>query len=226
MIPPGRPLPPSGEPPWATVVGVAEDVRYRGLHDPRYDVYLAYQQITGVLVKHLMVRTSLEPAAMASTIRGEVLQVDRTALVENVTTMERMVNAATAPWRFSASTLTILAVVAIALASLGVAAVLTQAVVERRREIGVRIAVGAQPRHIAGLVMREGVLLTTSGIVIGLAAAFASGRAFSALLYEVSPMDPLTMAAVAVFVALVGGAAMLVPVRRATRVDAIEALRH
>ena len=129
-------------------------------------------------------------------------------------------------WRFSAATLGMLAIVAVVLASLGVYAVLSHAVVERRREIGVRVAVGALPRQIAGLVVREGALLIGVGALIGVAASLAAGRAVSDLLHDVPPVDPLTIAAVTLLFALVSLAAMLVPVRRAVRVNAVDVLRQ
>jgi predicted permease len=211
---------------WATVVGVVEDARYRGIIDPRFDLYLAYRQAPGLLVKHLMVRTSQDPLSLAASIRTAAQTLDRTALVEGITTMDQLVNRATAPWRFSASTLGLLGLVALALASLGVYAIVSQSVQERTREIGVRVAVGALPRQVASLVLRDTLTLTAAGIVIGLGVAAGAGRVLTGLLYNVQPADPLTLSAMAALFLSVSTAAVLLPVWRATRVDPVRALRQ
>jgi predicted permease len=211
---------------WPTVVGVVADARYRGLSDLRFDLYVPYLQHPGLLVKHLMVRTSRDPLALVDAIRNEAKALESTALVENVATMDQIVGRAMAPWRFSASTLALLSLLALGLASLGVYASVSQSVVERTREIGVRVAVGALPRQIAGLVLHDGLRLTAMGIALGLAAAIAAGRVLTSLLYEVQPYDPLTLTGMAVLFLIVSTAAILIPVRRATRVDPVCALRE
>jgi putative ABC transport system permease protein len=211
---------------WPLVVGVVEDARYRGLSDPRFDLYVPYLQHSELLVKHLMVRTRQEPLAVVNAIRHNARTLESTALIENVRTMDGIVGDAMAPWRFSASTLGLLGILALALASLGVYAIVNQSVVERTREIGVRVAVGARPRQIATLVMRDGLRLTMVGIAIGLAAAVFASRVLTTLLYNVQPRDPMTLIGMALLFACVSTAAMLVPMWRAIRVDAIAALKR
>jgi putative ABC transport system permease protein len=211
---------------WPMVVGVVEDARYRGLSDPRFDLFVPYLQHDALLVKHLMIRTRQDPLALVDAIRRHVRALEPTALVENVTTMDRIVGRAMAPWRFSASTLGLLGMLALALASLGVYAIVNQSVVERTREIGVRVAVGAAPRQIATLVARDGLRLTGAGIAVGLAAALFASRILTSLLYGVEPRDPTTLVGMALLFACVSTAAMLIPMWRATRVDAIVALRQ
>jgi putative ABC transport system permease protein len=211
---------------WATVVGVVEDARYRGLLDPRFDLYVPYLQTPGLLVKHLMVRSAGDPLPLADAIRREARRLDASALVENVARMEHVVGQSVAPWRFSTSTLGLLGVLALAIASLGVYAVVSQSVVERTREIGVRVAVGAVPREIVALVLRDAVSLTGLGIAVGLAAALGAGRALTGLLYDVQPADPVTLAGMAALFAAVSAVAVLRPVWRATRVDPVRALRQ
>ena len=211
---------------WPLVVGVVEDARYRGLSDPRFDLYVPYLQHSELLVKHLMVRTRQETLAVVNAIRHNARTLESTALIENVRTMDGIVGDALAPWRFSASTLGLLGILALALASLGVYAIVNQSVVERTREIGVRVAVGARPRQIATLVMRDGLRLTMVGIAIGLAAAVFASRVLTTLLYNVQPRDPLTLIGMALLFACVSTAAMLVPMWRAIRVDAISALKR
>jgi putative ABC transport system permease protein len=211
---------------WPLVVGVVEDARYRGLSDPRFDLYVPYLQHSEVLVKHLMVRTRQEPLTVVNAIRHTARTLEATALIENVRTMEGIVGAAMATWRFSASTLGLLGILALALASLGVYAIVNQSVVGRTREIGVRIAVGARPRQIATLVIGDGLRLTMVGIALGLAAAVFASRLLTSLLYNVQPRDPMTLIGMALLFAFVSTAAMLVPMWRAIRVDAIAALRR
>jgi ABC-type antimicrobial peptide transport system permease subunit len=208
------------------VVGVTENARFRGLTDARFDLYLPYWQAPDVLVKHLMVRTSQDPLSLTASIRIAAQSLDRTALVEGVSTMDRLVDRAIAPWRFSVSTLGLLSLLAIALASMGIYAVVSQSVLERTREIGVRVAVGALPRQIASLVLRDSLTLTAAGIAIGLAVATGAARVLTGLLYDVQPADPLTLSAMAALFLSVSTAAVLLPVWRATRVDPVRALRQ
>jgi putative ABC transport system permease protein len=226
LLPPGVSPDEQGRPRWATVVGVVHDARYRGLTDLRFDLYLPYLQIPGMPVKHLMVRTSREPLSLVSSIRAEARQLDPSTLIEKVAAMEDLVHRATAPWQFSAWTLGLLSLLALALASLGVYAAVSQSVVERTREIGVRVAVGALPREIVGLVLREGLGLTMAGIGVGLAIAMAVGRILTGLLFEVRPIDPLTLAGMAMLFLVVSAAALVLPAWRAARVDPASALRR
>ena len=211
---------------WASVVGVVEDARYRGLTDPRFDLYVAHEQAPGLLVKHVMVRSSGEPLALANAIRTEARRLEPTALVEGVTTMDQLVNRALAPWRFGALTLGLLGLLALALASMGIFAVVSQSVLERTREIGVRVAVGALPRQIASLVLRDTLRLTAVGIALGLAVAVGAGRVLTSLLYDVQPADPLTLSGMAAIFLTVSTAAVLVPAWRATHVDPVRALKR
>ena len=226
IAPPNAPLDAQGRPQWSTVVGVAQDARYRGLADPRFDLYLPYLQIPSLLVKHLMVRTSGNPRALATRVRAEAHRLEPTALVEGIATLDDIVARAMAPWTFGVSTLGLLGVLALLLASLGVYATSSQSVVERTREIGVRVAVGALPRDVASLVLWEGLGLTLVGIVLGLAGAMGIGRVLTGLLFEVRPIDPLILAAMAILFSAVSTSAILLPAWRASRVDPVRALRQ
>ena len=226
ILPSGPPTDAQGLPQWSTVVGVVEDARYRGLTDPRFDLYVPYLQRPDHAVKHLMVRARRDPLSLVDAIRAEARRLEPTALVEGVTTMDRLVDRAIAPWRFSASTLGLLSLLALVLASLGVYAVVSQSVQERTREIGVRVAVGALPRQIASLVLRDSMSLTAVGVVAGLCVAAVAGRALRGLLYGVQPSDPLTLIAMAALFLVVSTTAVLMPVWRATRVDPVRVLRQ
>jgi putative ABC transport system permease protein len=210
----------------ATLVGIVEDARYRGLTDPRFDLYVPYLQRPDHAVKHLMVRTRREALSLVGPIAAEARRLEPTALVENISTMDQLVGRAVAPWRFSASTLGFLALLALALASMGVYAIVSQSVVERTREIGVRVAVGALPRQIATLVLGDSLSLTAAGIASGLACGIGAGRALSSLLYDVQPADPLVLSAMAALFLVVSTIAVVMPVWRATRVDPVQVLRQ
>jgi putative ABC transport system permease protein len=177
-------------------------------------------------VKHLMVRTTLDPASLTGPIRAEARRLDATALVENAAVMSSLVDQATAPWRFSAWTLGLLGLIALLLASFGVFATLSQSVVERTREIGIRVAVGALPRQVAGLVFREGVALTMVGITLGLSVATLTGGFLGRLLFEVPAIDAATLAGMAVLFSLISAVAVYVPAWRAARLDPTIALRR
>jgi len=226
ILPPGQGPDEKGQPRWATVVGVVEDARYRGINDLRFDLYLPEAQIPGMRVKHLMVRSTVDPASLTGAIRAEARRLEATALVENAAVMSTLVDQATAPWRFSAWTLGLLGLLALTLASFGVFATLSQSVVERTREIGIRVAVGALPRQVAGLVFREGVALTIAGIALGSTVATLAGGFLGRLLFEVPAIDAVTLAGVAALFGLVGAIAVYVPAWRASRLDPTVALRR
>jgi putative ABC transport system permease protein len=204
--------------PWATVVGVARDARYRGLTDPRFDLYLPEAQ-SDLRVKHVMVRATGDPVALGAAVRAEARRLDPTVLVENLAALGHVVRQATAPWRFSVSTLGLLSVVALALAVLGVYATVSQTVVERRVEIAIRVAVGAVPSQVAGLVLREGVRLAVAGIALGVAVAAMMSRALAGLLYEVRPLDPLTSVTAALLFFAVAVTALALPASKAARTE-------
>ena len=226
ILPPGQGLDAQGRSRWATVVGVVQDARYRGINDLRYDLYLPQAQVPGMRVKHLMVRTTVDAASLTSSIRAEARRLDPTVLVENAVVMSSFVERATAPWRFSAWTLGLLGVIALALASFGVFATLSQSVVERTREIGIRVAVGALPRQVSALVFREGVALTLIGIVLGSTVATLAGGYLGRVLFEVPAIDAATLAGMAVLFSLVSGIAVYVTAWRAARLDPTAALRR
>lgn len=211
---------------WSTVVGVVSDVRYRGLADVRFDLYVPFEQKPDAPVKHLMVRTSGNPVALAAAIRAEARRLESTASVDGITTMEHIVDRAAAPWRFSASTLGALSLLALGLAILGVYGIVSQSVMERTREIAVRVALGALPRDVVRLVLREAMAMTFLGVAGGVTAAIAIGRVLTALLFGVRPIDPATFAAMALLFTIVSAAATLIPARRALRIDPASALRQ
>ena len=226
LLAPGAPKDVNGKPMWSTVVGVVDDARYRGITDVRFDLYVPYLQRPNEPVKHFMVRTRNDPLPLSRVIRAEALRLEPMALVEGATTMEAIVGNAVAPWRFSASTIGFLSVLAIVIATIGIYGIVQQSSLERTREIAVRVAVGASSRSIAALVLYEALLVVLAGITVGLLAAGAASRVLVSLLFDVQPLDPVTFSVMAVLLGIVALAATYIPARRAARVEPLVALRY
>jgi len=214
-----------------TVVGLVGDIMVRGLErtsEPQ--MYLPTTRIPeGPLTfydpKELVIRTDARPADLVSAVREIIGRVDPDQPVSNVSTLAELLATQTAPRWAQIRVLAALAAVALVLCGLGLHGLLSYMVTARRREIGVRLALGAEPGHIARRVVWDGVSLVLIGLVPGLLLAFAAGRSLSALLFGVPPGDPATiLAAVGLCLAMsFTGAA--VPARRAVRVDPISVLR-
>jgi putative ABC transport system permease protein len=180
---------------------------------------------TGVRRINLLTRTEVEPSSLASAVRGAIAAVNKDQAVFNVRTMEEIVAQSVAPRRFSMLLLAVFAVIALGLASIGIYGMMSYAVAQRRREIGVRMALGAQSSNVLRLVIGQGMKLVLCGVVLGLIASVALTRTIESLLFGVSATDPLTFAAIALLLALVALAACWLPARRAMKVNPIEALR-
>jgi ABC-type antimicrobial peptide transport system permease subunit len=173
----------------------------------------------------MALRTTGMPEAITNAIRERVRRLDRDLPVEGAIAMESVLSSSVAPQRLMTVALAAFAVVSLLLATVGLYGVLAFSVTQRVREIGVRVAMGARPADILGLIVRQGLLLVAIGLILGLAAAVAATRVLGQLLYQVEPTDPGTFAAVAVCFAVVGAIACLLPARRAARVDPVVALR-
>jgi putative ABC transport system permease protein len=217
--------PEGAEPRWLTVVGVVEDARYRELTAARYDLYLPFRQ-TLPPVKHYVVRTHGDPLSVVPALRETVKRADSRLTVESVTTMEHIVARTVAPWRFSTIVFTAFSVLALFFAVIGLAALTAYAVKQRTREIGIRVALGAQPREVVGLLMREGASLVIAGLAIGIPCALLLTRVLSSQLVAVTPTDPPTFVIVAGVLAAVSLAAAYLPARAAAAVDPVAALRR
>jgi putative ABC transport system permease protein len=175
---------------------------------------------------NVLVRTEAEPLSMASAARGQVAALNKDQAVFNVRTMEQAVAQSVAPRRFSMMLLTVFAVVALALASLGIYGLMSYVVAQSTREIGVRMALGAQARDVLKLVIGQGMTLALAGVAIGLVASLALARTMKTLLFGVSANDPITFAGIALLLASVALLACLIPARKATKVDPMIALRN
>jgi putative ABC transport system permease protein len=163
---------------------------------------------------------------LASAIKSEIADIDPNLPVANMQPMTRLIADSSKDRRFHLLLLTSFAAIALALAAVGIYGVLSYAVAQRTNELGIRIAMGAKTRDILGMVIRQGMLLTAVGLIIGVALAFAVTRVMASLLFEVAPTDPITFAGVALILSLVALAASFLPARHATRVDPLEALRY
>jgi predicted permease len=214
----------TGEEPF-TVVGVIADARVIALAKPDpMMIYVPYwfRCDSGA---NLVVRTSQDPATMADAIRKTIWSVDAGVPVPEVRTLSGVVADSVANRRFETDLLLLFAASALLLAGLGVYGVVTYSVVQRRREIGLRLALGAQRVNIYGLILQDGLLPVAVGSVAGIAIAFASARLVGSLLFQVSPYDPGIVTGAVCILLVVGTAACLLPARRAAGVEPMEALR-
>lgn len=216
--------PESGQP-WMTVVGVVSDMRRTGFDRPvRYETFLPHAQFTARTMT-LVVRTVGEPAQMAGPVRQAVRAIDPDQPVFEVSTMDEMLSGMIAQRRFSMALIATFATLALVLALVGVYGVTSYLVAQRTREIGVRLALGADPRSVVGMVVRQGMVVAGVALALGVAAALALTRLMAGLLYGVSSTDLLTFAAVVALLAAVTAVANWLPARRAARVDLSIALR-
>ena len=174
---------------------------------------------------NLLTRTEAEPLNLASAVRGQIAALNKDQAVFNVRTMEQIVAQSVAARRFSMLLLTVFALVALALASLGIYGLMSYAVAQRSREIGVRMALGAQASDVLSMVIRQGMKLALVGVTLGLVASLALTRTMKNLLFGVSATDPATFSAIALLLIAVALLACFVPARRATKVDPMVALR-
>lgn len=213
----------SGDP--SEVVGVVSDVRYRAIETaPVPDVYIPLAQSYTSRMR-LFVRSAVDPLTLAPAIAREVHALDANLPLSELKTMDDRVADAMWRTRIGAWLLSAFAALALLLTAIGIFGVMAQAVTQRTAEIGIRMALGAQARDILGLVLGRAAVVTAVGIVIGVGAALLLTRLLAALLYGVEPADPATFVSVAVLLGVIALVAGYIPARRATRVDAIAALR-
>jgi ABC-type antimicrobial peptide transport system permease subunit len=208
-----------------TVVGIVGDGKYQTIgEDPLPYVYLSLRQShRGAVVLHL--RSPAGSSSLAAAVRAEILALDETLPVDDLQAMRSAMGFALLPARLAAGMVTGLATVSLLLASIGLFGVISSAVSQGMHDIGVRVALGASPADVVTFVLRQGVLLTATGIVFGLIGGFALARVMAALLFEVSATDMFAYVPAA---ALLTGVALLAsfgPARRAARADTLAALK-
>jgi putative ABC transport system permease protein len=210
-----------------TIVGVVGDVRHEGLDGaPKPEMYVPIAQAPNVEgAARIVVRTSGAPTAIAATMRAIVTAADSGVPLDMMRTMDELVAASAGQPRFRAVLLAALSGLALVIAMVGVYGVTSYAVVQRTRELGICLAVGAAPHDVLRLVLGRSLLLIGAGIVCGLLAAVALTRLISDLLYDITPLDLTTFAAVTLLLFAVAFVASYLPARRATRIDPVTALR-
>jgi predicted permease len=215
----------NGRPFWRKIIGVVGNVRHMGLDKgPRHEIYFPFPQFP-VSFQTLVVRTDGDPRKLVAAIRNQVQAIDKDQPISNISTMEELLARSVSQPRFSLLLMGIFAGVALALAAVGIYGVMSYLVAQRTHEIGVRMALGAQVNDVFKLVVKQGMTLTLTGVLVGLIIAIGLTRLLRNLLFDVSATDPLTYIAIAALLILVALAACLVPARRATKVDPLVSLR-
>jgi ABC-type antimicrobial peptide transport system permease subunit len=211
---------------WRQIVGIVEDGKYQSLNDENHPaifwpMFQRYENTTT-----LVARSHLPADQLISTLRKAVLSMDRSMPLFDVGTLEDHLALPLTPARLAASALGGFGFLAVVLAAIGVYGTMAYAVARRTREIGIRVAIGASKSNVLALVMRRSALLLAIGTLCGVAAALAVGRLFNAVLYGVSPRDPVTYALAIALITAVTLLACTIPVQCALAVDPASALRE
>jgi predicted permease len=213
-------------PRWQTVVGVVATARYREIESPRLDLYLPHRQSSSD-VQHFVVRTAIDPLAVASTVGAEIAAFDTALSMSGVTTMEAIVGRTRGPWRFNMLVFGMFGAVALTLAAMGLFGLVAHGVNRRTREIGVRMALGAERRSVVRLMVRQhGLEPTAVGLIVGLFASVFATRVLAGLLFGISPTDPATFAGVFALLVVAAALASYLSARRAASVDPLVVLRN
>ncbi|HST19633.1 MAG TPA: ABC transporter permease [Blastocatellia bacterium] len=218
--------------PWCEIVGIVRHTQHYGLDEEApaatYRPWLqGSKSVTdGARAMDMIVKSSDKPENLVAAIKREVQAIDSEQPLGNVRTLESMLAQSVAPRRFSLLLLGIFALVALLLGAVGLYGVMSYAVMQRTREIGIRMALGAQKGDVMRLVIKQGLMLSLGGVVVGLAASFALTRLMESLLFGVAATDPATFALIAALLTAVALVACYIPARRATKVDPMVALRY
>jgi predicted permease len=209
-----------------TVVGVARDIKYGQINEvPLPYMYLALDQnFASTAILH--VRSAAMPAAMIGAIRDVVRTLDPNLPLFDARTVEEHMRTAVFAQRMAANLLGELGILAVVLAAVGLYGVIAYAVSQRTQEMGIRLALGASPRDLLRMVLRQGLLVTSFGMAIGLVVAFAATGFMRSLLPGIQPRDPLTFVAVPLALLVIAIVAAVIPARRAGAVDPVVALRY
>jgi putative ABC transport system permease protein len=235
----GAPITAKPAPPWLTIVGVVASTPTMALGEPAPlpQMYMP-MSITGgpdiprealigpdVAMINYVVRSARPPSDLVAAVRGAIDEVDSNLAIAEVRTLQDIVDRASDQMTFTMALLAIAATVALLLGTIGIYGVVSYIVTQRTGEIGVRLAMGAEPGSVAGLILRQGGLVTLAGITIGLLTAFAGSRLIQSLLYGVSPRDPIVFSVTTLFLAGIALVACWLPARRAARLSPLDALR-
>ena len=218
---------PNNSNPWLLIVGVVKDVRQYELGvEPKPQMYLPHAQNEFFYPCALVVRTNVNPLSLAEAVRRTVWEIDKDQPVSDISSMEEVVSESVARQRFSMLLLGVFASLALILAAVGIYGVMSYTVAQRTREIGIRMALGAQRGDVLRLTVGQGLRLVSVGVLIGLAAAFVLTRVMASLLFGVSPTDLTTFITISVVLISVAALASYLPALRATKVDPMFALRY
>jgi predicted permease len=218
--------------PWLTIVGIVGTVRHNAVvEEARNEMYIAHSQLPGHIGgaprgMTLVVKTAGNPLGVAGQVRDAIRSIDRNLPISDIKTMESVTAAALSQPRFVTFLLALFAGVALTLAAIGIYGTVSLLVAERTQEMGIRLALGANPPAILKLVLGQGMLLTAIGLALGVAGSVALTRTLAGLVYGVGTLDPLTFVAVPLLLSIVALLACLLPAKRAASVDPITTLRQ
>ncbi len=213
--------------PWIEIIGVVKDVRQNDfVSEPKMQMYMPYQQLNSFAPNALVVRTNVEPLSLAGAVRNAIWAVDKDQPVSNLRSMDEIVSEAVARQRFSMLLLGIFAALAMVLAAVGIYGVMSYSIAQRTREIGLRIALGAQKSDVLKMILRQGLRFVAAGLAIGLAASFVLTRVMASLLFGISATDPATFVSISLVLIAVALLASYIPAVRAMKIDPMLALRY
>jgi putative ABC transport system permease protein len=212
--------------PWMEVVGVVGDVKYEGLDTPTAPAYYLPFAQSPIRQMSLLVSATLHPSSVAGSVRAEVRAIDPEIPIANIKTLEQLLNSSVAQPRFRTVLIGAFSAVAMLLAAIGIYGVVAYSVAQRTREIGIRMALGAQPRDVLALIVRQGMSLTLAGVALGILGALALTRVTANLLFGVGATDPATFLIISLLLLFVALLACYVPARRAANVNPMAALAH
>jgi putative ABC transport system permease protein len=217
-----------GGPQWRTVIGVVGDVRHEGLDvEAKPEMYVPFAQAPNVeTAPTVVVRTAIDPAAMTSALRTAVSSADVSVPLDRIKTMEQLISASAGQPRFRTFLLAALSLLALVMASVGIYGVTNYTVVQRTREFGIYLAVGATSGDVLRLVLGRAAVMILAGLGLGLLASLGLTRVLAGLLYGVEALDLQTFAAVSLLLFAIACGASYIPARRATRIDPMVALRY
>jgi putative ABC transport system permease protein len=217
--------------PWLTIVGVVEDVKQNSLGEDTYPLaYIPYVQSPKAPILRngsaIVVRTAADPLSMAAAVREQIWSVDRDQAIVRLGRLDNLVAESLRQPRFGTLLLSLFAGLALTLAAVGIYGLVSYAVAQRTRELGIRMALGARTVDLLALILRQGLTLVGAGVAAGLAIAFGLSRFLTSLLYQVKAADPVTFAAVPIVLLAIALLACYVPARRAASVNPLVALRY
>jgi putative ABC transport system permease protein len=217
-----------GDENWRTIVGIVGDVHHEGLGiAPAPEMYIPWGQVPNVEVRPIVVvRSLVEPASLTSALRKAVAAVDPEVPMDQIATMDQLVSGSVSESRFRSAAISLFALLALFVASIGLYGVMSYLVSQRTREFGIRIAVGATRGAVLRQVLQQGAKLAAIGVTIGLLITALLGRLISSLLFGVKPLDAATLVGVSILLAAVALLASYIPARRAAHADPMDSLRY